>query len=489
MPTITQISPTKILLEGFPDSLKTHLTYIDKSVNFELNKLKKNKWLRAKLGEEEWKERVEVLNKKRIQCLLFEDSKGLWTYSGLTTWLKNKFNATVVSHVEYPEAELIPWAREPDKLPRYYQEKARDLLLEKRHGAVEIGTGLGKSFIILMLAKELGLKTVVMTPSVSIAEQIHDEFLHHFGKKYVGKFFDGKKDSKKMFVIAVDDSLANVEEGSVHWKELCHSSVFIADESHLVPAKSLAKVCTGLLAEAPYRFFFSGTQMRNDGLDLLLEAITSDIVFRMTVEEGVKKKFLAKPMFRMIPVISHSGYDRSDANEMTREHLYYNSEVNERAAELANLMVEENDRQVVIIIKELEQFAHLIPHLRHEVKFAHGGVTALNKKLVPEAHWDSDPGVFVKEFNEKKFPILIGTNCITTGTDIQTVGCIIYLQGGKSEIAVKQSIGRGTRRPEGKEDCYFIDFDVTNQETLHRHAETRASIYKEVYPDFEELKL
>jgi superfamily II DNA or RNA helicase len=499
---LTQVSPTMVRIDGVPEAqLRPHLTYIDKSVDFELAKAKKSTWLINKLGEEGWRDHIDQLKAKRTQCLLFEDSKGFWTYSGLAKMLEDKFNLPFKNQVVYPEPKLIPWAKKPEKNPRPYQDKMRELLLAARHGAVEVGTGLGKSFVILLLAKELGLKTVVMTPSVSIAEQIYSEFKTHFGQKHVGQFFDGKKESKKLFTVAVDDSLTRIEEGSDHWNNLAKAQVFIADESHLCPAQSLAKVCTGLLSGAPYRFFFSGTQIRNDGLGLLLQAITGEIVFRMTVEEGVQQGWLAKPMFRVVPIDSSVNYYNPDANEMTRAHLYYEPNVCAKAAEIANLMVEEMDRQVVILVKEIEQLSWLLPHFRHPVKFAHGGVTDTtyhangkvkkqgNKDKIPEEYWESDPNALVKEFNEGKIPILIGTSCITTGTDIQTVEAIIYLQGGKSEIQVKQSIGRGTRKPEGKTDCFFIDFDIRNVETLHRHAEARKEIYANVYPDFEEFHL
>jgi superfamily II DNA or RNA helicase len=483
---ITRTTPTTLRLEGLPEAeLRRQLAYIDRSVDFELKKASKSDWLRNKLGPEGYKEHIDQLKAKRNQTLLFEDSKGFWTYSGLGEKLADKFNTTYQDLVKYPEANRIPWARVPEKQARPYQEQMKELLLAARHGAVEVGTGLGKSFVIMLLAKELGLKTVVMTPSVSIAEQIYAEFKHHLGDKYVGKFFDGTKKSEKLFTVAVDDSLTKIEEGSPHWKNLSKAQVFIADESHLCPAKSLAKVCTGLLADAPYRFFFSGTQMRNDGLDLLLEAITGKIVFRMTVEDGVDQGWLAKPLFRMIPLRSTCTFSSHDANEMTRAHLYYEPTVNSKAGEIANLMVEEMGRQVVILVKELEQYAWLKPYLRHEARFAHGGVTKDNQDKVPEEFWKSDPTELVKAFNRGEFPILVGTSCITTGTDIQTVGAIIYMQGGKSEIQVKQSVGRGTRKPEGKVDCYFIDFDMINAETVHRHAEERAAIYQGIYPDFE----
>lgn len=495
-------TPTRARLVGLPEEeLRKHLTYIDKSVDFELKKARNSKWLLQKLGEEGWRAHLAELKGKRQQCLLFEDDRGLWTYSGLAWWLAGKFHCDVSNEVIYPEPKTIPWAKTPEKTPRSYQVEMKELLLAARHGGVEVGTGLGKSFVILLLAKELGLKTVVMTPSASIAEQILNDFQKHLGKKCVGQFFGGKKDSKKQFVIAVDDSLANVREGDEHWDNLRRAQVFIADESHQCPARTLAAVCFGLLGDAPYRFFFSGTQMRNDGLDMLLDAITSRIVFRMTVEDGVKLGVLAKPMFRVVRAFSETDFSSADANEMTRAHLYYNPEVSAKAAEIANLMVEELGRQVVILIKEVEQLSYLLPHLRHEVRFAHGGLTATtyhangkvkkqgNRDKVLKEYWDSDPNAFVEEFNRGEVPILVGTSCITTGTDIQSVGAIIYIQGGKSEIQVKQCVGRGTRKPAGKEDCYFVDFDIANVDTLHRHAEERKEIYASIYPDYEELSL
>lgn len=499
---IVQDTPTRIRLHGLPEGeLRKHLTYIDKSVDFELAKAKKSQFLRHRLGEEDYKAHLDDLKAKRTKCLLFEDSEGFWTYAGLGWWLAGKFDVPFENRVSYPEPKVMPWAKVPEKKARPYQEAMHEQLLAARHGGVEVGTGLGKSFVIMLLTKHLGLKTVVMTPSVSIAEQIHKEFAHHFGQKHVGQFFGGKKDSKKLFVVAVDDSLTKVQEGDQHWSNLSQAQVFIADESHLCPAKSLEKVCHGLLANAPYRFFFSGTQMRNDGLDLLLEAITGKIVFRMTVKEGVDQGYLAKPMFRVVKAASPLDYYNQDANEMTRAHLYYNPDVNAKAAELANLMVEEMGRQVVILVKEIEQLAWLLPHFRHPVKFAHGGVTSTtlypngkvkqqgNRDKIPEEYWESDPNELVGQFNAGEFPILVGTSCITTGTDIQTVGAILYLQGGKSEIQVKQSVGRGTRKPKGKEDCYFIDFDVQNIGVIHNHAEARKAIFADIYPDYEEFKL
>ena len=139
--------------------------------------------------------------------------------------------------------------------------------------------------------------------------------------------------------------------------------------------------------------------------------------------------------------------------------------------------------RVLILVEEMEQFAKLLPMFEYEARFAHGGVTADNKDKLPEKYWDSDPKALVKAFDNGEFPILVGTSCISTGTNIRSVRTLIYLQGGQSEIQVRQAIGRATRLYPGKEFCNIFDFDIQNKDCLHRHARVRKSIYNDLYPD------
>jgi superfamily II DNA or RNA helicase len=491
---LTITSPTTVEI---PDDLKIidilskSLKYKNKRAEYDHRRLKNNNWMLARVGPERFADMLEELKVQINQTLLNSEptpnGTRHWTFAGLAKSLAEQARLPLVNLVEYPEFDNIPWANPPKKSMRPYQKEAMEALLEAKHGAVEIGTGLGKSFLLLNLAKTIGLKTVVMTPSVSIAEQIHSEFTEAFGKRYVGAFFGGKKDSKKLFTVAVGASLALVNEASEHWDNLRKVKVFIADESHLCPAQTLQQVCHRLLENAPYRFFFSGTQMRNDGLDLVLDSITGPIVYTMTVAEGVEQGYLARPRFHVIRTTTSSTYSSDDANEMTRQHLFYNPIVNRTAARIANTAVEKMGHSVLILVDEVEQFAHLLPHLNFKCGFAHGGVTKQNASKVPQNYHKSDPNALVEQFNNKELPILIGTSCISTGTDVRAVQTIIYLMGGKSEIQVKQAVGRGTRLYEGKTDCHIFDFDVINNDTTTRHASERVRIYRSILDDVEEV--
>ena len=491
------LTPTQI------DRVRKNLTYNDRRIDFELQKAKKSFYLQKSLGPEGYQEHIAELQRQRIKCLLKEDSNSLalTTMSGLASLVSHDLDLPIRNEVDYPEFVGTAWSKVPKHTIRPYQVEAKENLLERRHAGVEIGTGLGKSRIIMEIVKVIGLKTIVMTPSRSIAHQIYDEFVEHLGKKYVGMYGDGKKDFKKRFVVAIGASLTRLQPGDGVYEELSKAQVFIADESHLCPADTLVKVCEGLCATAPYRFFFSGTQMRGDGLELVLGGITGPIVYSMTVKEGVDQGWLSKPHFRMFTVPSDEDFDSRDANDMTRCHLLYNPNVNKLAASIANQAVSKLAHPVVILVDEVEQFAHLLPYLKHEVGFAHGGVTKDNAKKVPSEYHKSDPKALVKKFNDGALPILVGTSCISTGTDIRAVKSIIYLMGGKSEIQFKQAVGRGTRlKPDGKNEFWFFDFrpmvhgegpdtDFRDLSVVNRHALARASLARDIYPDFKETTL
>jgi superfamily II DNA or RNA helicase len=492
-------TPVRLRIEGLTaeerQRLEMSLTYTDQKITFELQKHRHSSWFMEKYGQEAWQDKFNDLKSRQKKCLLFQDlSAGCdWTYSGLAEKVSGLLgDIPVESLVKYRDDGALGWDHRPEYEMYPYQEGALQRLLEHRHAGVEIGTGLGKSFIILNLVKELGLRTVIMAPSVSIADRLYKDCVHAFGSKKVGFFGAGKK-KPKMITVGVAASFTRVEEGSPEWKLLADADVFIADESHQCPAATLSKVCFGLMEKASYRFFFSATQLRQDGLDLLLDAITGPIVYTMTVRQGIDQGYLAKLHFTMVSLDSDSSFEDRDANEMTRKHLYYNDRVVRAAAQLINLHAS-YDQQVLVLVEELEQFTKLYPLLKYPVKFAHGGVSADNKDKLPKLFHDSDPIAFVEEFNRGEFPILVGTSCVSTGTDIKANEVTVNLQGGKSMIAVMQGpSGRSTRlfdfkpdrafrrTPGKKTDCQVIDFDVQNIETTHRHADERRRIYDSIY--------
>lgn len=472
------VSPTRYHVEFRPsDDLKKFraaCTYRDKRVQFQLRRLRKNHW-------RDCSQEIAELEAKEVTCL-YNETDGTIP-SGLVPYLMKQFSGSATSGPpEIDTGSQMHWAVEPPSL-RPYQETARQALLLEQHAAISLPTGSGKSLLAVWLVRTLGLKTVVMAPSINIANQLYADFSKYLGKGKVGKFYSGHKEPRKQIVIAVAASLTKVETDSPHWKPLHSTQVFIADEAHRTPAVTLEKVCFGLMASAPWRFFLSATQLREDGLQLLLQAITGPVVFEMTLRDGVDSGFLARPRFKLVEYTSKQYCSSKDAMEMNRVHLMHNPDVMRLAAGIAKNAVAAG-YPVLILIDEVQQFNVLRRFLHLPMAFAHGPVSRdeEGKWPIPEEFVDSDPTQLVAEFNEGKHQILVGTSCISEGTDVRPVKLMLYLKGGKSEIDVRQSLGRCTRRVQGKDSCMVVDFDPVNVDLLHRHALVRKKIYNEVYP-------
>jgi superfamily II DNA or RNA helicase len=142
------------------------------------------------------------------------------------------------------------------------------------------------------------------------------------------------------------------------------------------------------------------------------------------------------------------------------------------------MFVEHHQVPVLILVEEIRQFGYISPHLKYSHEFAHGPLNAAQKKELAPAYWSSEPLDQVKRFDARAFPILVGTSCVSIGVDFQHVGAIFYLRGGSSEVNVRQAIGRGTRKPPGKEAFYFFDVRVDHP-ALKKMSQKRDKIYKE----------
>jgi superfamily II DNA or RNA helicase len=457
--------PTKIYLPETTEEIKRFLTFTDRSVNYQIHKLKNNfRW--ASGDPEGHANRIKELKEQSVKTLIFDDENGKYTYSGLINDLKQRFNWDIVNHINYPEPNLLPWSKKPEFDLRPYQKEAVESLKKVKHGAVELPTGSGKSACIIQLIKDYGLKTIVMTPSRSITEQIYQELCLSFGKNKVGKFSGTKKEIKKLIIVATGQSLTRIDKESEDFKELIKTQIFIADESHSVPADTFEAVCMGVASKAPYRFFFSATQLRTDGSEMILKGITGPVVYRKTFKELVLEGFLSPPKFLIFKVNSEGAVNRQDVNQETRKQLFENTNVAKLAAQIADKSAQIAKRKTLILIDELVQYDIIKNYLMTKHEFISGSMPQKKRAEI------------IKDFNEGDLMLLVGTSAISTGVDLKPTASLVYLQGGTSEIQVKQAIGRGTRIFKNKKDLWVSDFLVLNSRHMERHLKSRIKIYE-----------
>jgi superfamily II DNA or RNA helicase len=261
----------------------------------------------------------------------------------------------------------------------------------------------------------------------------------------------------------------------------------VAHNCHTTPAETFEKVVMNLLKDCYYRFFVSATQIRTDGSEMILKGITGPTVYRKDFKELVEKGYLSRPFFKIFKVQSHGFSGANDINKETRQQLYLNPNVNKLAGEIAHKCVNLLNRQTVILIDEFAQFMQLKNYITVPFEFAHGGISNRQnadgtnlKDIVPKEYWKSDTEAIVERFNKGETKLIIGTSAISTGVDLQPTGALIYLQGGTSEIQVKQGIGRATRVTDNKKDAFIFDFKVEGSPSMERHCNARMAIYNQL---------
>ena len=476
----TIINPTlaelELVNEDF-DNLVKFTQYKNTSLEFQLKKHLKNRWWKSK-NPKTWEQYKKNLESKTNRSLLEIHGNKIYIKPGFIPYLKERYEVETVNKIQYPTPRPYPWYKPLKVTPYPYQKESLDKLIEAKHGCIELFTGAGKSVLLLMLTQKLGLKTLIVTPSVSIFEEMLERFEYHFGKSTIGALGGGKKRLGRNIIICVSDSVANLKEGTKEYDEISSFEMASFDESHTLPSLTLEKMCHGVLKNIPYRFFVSGTQTRGDGTEKLLKSIIGQNVFSMYTKEGIQGGFICNHEFKIVTVEStRPSFWSDDALEMKRVHFLRNDNIAKFIGKLANSVYGTKKEQTLVLVDEIEQIHNLIKYL--EVPYA----CATGDKSFDK------PSDAVEKFNKGEARVLIGTSCISTGTNIFPTHHTVNWQGGTSEIKVKQgAVGRSVRKLESSEYAHLHvpklkatiwDFNVRGIETMKRQLKTRIGFYED----------
>jgi len=466
-------------------SLITQLTYTNTANQHLLKRHYQNHWFRSK-NRVAWEARLDELKKSIKNTLLFSDG-GQFIRPGSLPYLEG-LTLEVASTVTYPEPKKVPWKHLLPFELHPYQEESWEKLLAIKHGNVELCTGSGKSAILLKLCRETGFNSAIIAPSRSIFNELLEKFEHHFGKGMVGRFGDGKKVLGKKFTICIGDSIANVKPGMPEWEFFSKLQMICVDESHTWGAETLEKICHGVLSAVPYRLFFSGTQTRGDGAEKLLQSIIGKTVHTLTTAEAVAKGYICPHEFGIVSLESSDpSFASNDALEMKRVHFLGNKNIAAFSAKLANAQAAALGRQTLILVEELDQIRMILPLLKCRVAIAHAEKNAA--RLAEIGLHKVDPAESVEAFNKHEVDALVGTSCISTGTNIYPTHHTINWQGGTSEIKTKQgAVGRSVRlhnQNPWKDKCVqkdkatIWDFNIYDCEQQGAHLEKRIEYYSD----------
>lgn len=482
-------TPTLAYLEGATatqiSSLKEQFAYKNGKIEQLLIRHRQNRWWKQK-NYDTWSDRESELLAEVNDSVLKKDSNGYYLKPGSIPYIRG-IEYELVNEVKVPELKPIPWKVEPEFTPYEYQSSSVTELLKLRGipGNIDLPTGCGKSFILLMLAQQIGESVVVVTPSKSIFRELYEEFQLRLGKQNVGGYGDGLKDIKKPITIAIGRSLTMLKENTAAYDFFLSKKAVLVDESHTWGADKLEDVSHGVLGDAPRRYFVSATQTRGDGTVTLLQSIIGKNVYSMTISDAISQGFLCPLKFNVLRTYSSSTLKKRDPLECKRTHFLYNDNIADLAAKLANANWRVNQESTLILVEELVQIKKLADRLEVPFTYIHSG----SKKDAQSAGLEKVKlSEELERFNNGEVKVLIGTKSISTGTNIYPTHHTINWMGGSSEIITKQgAMGRSTRWMKAKyahahKEKKFTqvwDFDVVGEQILENMLKSRVRYYRE----------
>jgi superfamily II DNA or RNA helicase len=373
----------------------------------------------------------------------------------------------VVDNRVIPSPYVIYTQKNKPHQPRYYQEEMIKLALANGRGVFESAVGTGKTLVMIHLIKHMGVNTLIVVPSSSLKTQIFDEVYNVYGHKFVQQIESADIKSKKLLKpirICTIQTIASLQK-SGNLKHLIKDvDMILTDEFHHSASTSF----TNLLSEIDhiyFRFGFTGTFLRNDNKTLDMWGFLSNALYRYKACQAIADGYLTPVKVKIYELRGKSSpnYQKEyDKNYCGGEEIIY---------KVLDIVKNVNPKDKILILVNRKDKAG---NIFHEVLNAHN----IANTYISGDDTSDRVAKAIRDFNDEKINILIGSSIIGEGIDVRSADHLIMAQGGKSPITIVQAVGRLVRLFKNKTIGIVHDFDFIGTKYMSKHLKLRLDIYK-----------
>ena len=382
-----------------------------------------------------------------------------------------------------------------DKIkPRDYQVDAAYRILKYRRTASLMSTSSGKTLVIYTvlayaLAKGLIKNMLMIVPNVSLVIQATNDFYeynrHHDKKVKVQQVYHGREESYGTNVtIGTYQSLVKLDKN--YFKKF---DAVVVDELHKAKANSITKIM-GNLWHCNYRFGVTGTLPSEKTAEYLtIVSQTGPIVNRVGADELIQDGYITPVKITVLRLkykdqsIKESFYElskRLDSTKLFQEEKKFITSYAPRLNFLSNLISKGKYNTLVLF--------HLIEHGKalYEKILSIKGENVFYVDGNTKAKDREDYKKYMEQGHGRILVASYGT--FSTGISINNIHNIFLTESFKSDILIKQSIGRGLRKHGSKDILNVVDVvDDLSYVTEHgfeyvnytmKHGKERMRIYK-----------
>lgn len=462
-----------------PADVRTHvvqlLTYKDESVESQVGNLfysyKRAKYSGDLIEAQKIQNKIKWLKTREWVCLLQGNSFPTGLLNMIVDLLVElKQDPEVRDYRTKPDKDVIYRLKKNFPAPRYFQKEMVDIGVEAGRGVFNACVGSGKSLIYLYLIYELSTTSLIVVPSSGLLEQLAQDAEEYFGSKYV-EIIDTKKVRKgnnmKPIRLTTMATLVSLQKSGDLQALVGDINALFLDEFHHYGSDT----ATGLLVDLDhifYRFGGTGTFLRNDSKILELWGFLSNVLYEYPAWKAIEEKILTplEVHVHTLPGKPHRNYQKEyDFNYCSTENSTH-----QLINKIEDICLCAGNSQVLILINKKDKSGKII----HEFLISKGIDNTFisgddSKEIIVSS---------IARFNNKEIQILIGSNVIGEGLNVKATRHMIMCNGGKSEIAITQNVGRCVRLSEGKDLAILHDFRFENTNFLTKHLEARLDIYR-----------
>lgn len=354
--------------------------------------------------------------------------------------------------------EFISSLKLPEKFEqRDYQIDAFVKCINNGRGLFILPTGSGKSMVIYWLTQYYDTKTLIIVDSLNLIHQMKSDFAEYgYDPELVHLIYSGQdKTSLKPIYLTTWQSAVKQPKG---W--FAQFGLVIGDEAHQYEAKSFKTILESLTT-CPHRFGFTGTLSGAKCNQMVLEGLFGQYHKSVSTANLIDSGHLSPVEVNCI-ILKYPHTDKRALGTQATyqeelEFIYTNDKRNKFIRKLACKL----KGNTLLLFQRVEQ--HGIPlykDLQNEtevpVYYVSGMVEGKEREEIR------------KIVNTHKNSITVASvGTFSKGINIPKIDNIVMASPTKSQIRVLQSIGRGLRKSEGKENCKI--YDIADDLTGHKH--------------------
>ncbi len=370
-----------------------------------------------------------------------------------------------------------------------YQRDSVFLGIQNKIGRIEVATAGGKTFITYMYCRYLidfGLipdkQILIVVPSKALCNQLKRDFKDYdqYFKRHitVETIFAG---SKKLIgadvICGTFQSLGNYEQEYFN-----DFGALLCDEVHRAKAYTIRNEIYAKLLNCEYYFAMTGTMPKYKTLDYLhiVSMFGAELVKRtakQNIDAGVSCAIKIHAIQIYYPAdIKDYSYDLKEQGILGIEKyrieksFFQNYDIR---TDLLVKLINAFSANSLIMVDTVEYAESLFNYLK--IKCQTWDFHIIHGKI------DNRDEIFDGMRNAKSNYGIIGTyGTMSTGISIKNIENLYFPDGGKSEIRIRQTLGRGMRLFPTKEYCNVFDFqDMMPFCAFLNHSRERNRIYKE----------